>query len=125
MPHNLVGSLTLARPSGRWCAASPRNGAVWALGWSMVFQAVGQVLVLGTVAYGVSRQLGSEVVRDGPCRTRLDDLPTWFGGCTPLPTCTWIPAVVPLVTFALLLFPDGRLPSRRWRPVAVARCRGR
>jgi len=26
-------------------------------------------------------------------------------------------AVAPLLAFPLLLFPDGRLPSRRWRPV--------
>jgi len=28
-------------------------------------------------------------------------------------------AVAPLLGFALLVFPDGRLPSRRWRPVAA------
>ena len=30
----------------------------------------------------------------------------------------WVPAVGLLGTYALLLFPDGRLPSRRWRPLA-------
>jgi len=32
---------------------------------------------------------------------------------------SWLPLVgfAPMVTFLLLLFPDGRLPSRRWRPV--------
>src|SRR5207247_2346485 len=30
----------------------------------------------------------------------------------------WSPAISLLFTFAFLLFPDGRLPSRRWRPVA-------
>src|SRR3712207_1946618 len=33
---------------------------------------------------------------------------------------TWIPAFVPLATLLPLVFPDGRLPSRRWRPVAAA-----
>jgi hypothetical protein len=30
----------------------------------------------------------------------------------------WIPTVVLIGTFLILLFPDGRLPSRRWRVVA-------
>jgi hypothetical protein len=30
----------------------------------------------------------------------------------------WVPAVGLLGTYALMLFPDGRLPSRRWRPLA-------
>jgi hypothetical protein len=30
----------------------------------------------------------------------------------------WIPAVFLIATFLVLLFPDGRLPSRRWRVVA-------
>lgn len=30
----------------------------------------------------------------------------------------WPPGILLLFTFLLLLFPDGRLPSRRWRPVA-------
>src|SRR5215213_4078670 len=29
----------------------------------------------------------------------------------------WVPAFGPALTFLLLLFPNGRLPSRRWRPV--------
>jgi two-component system, NarL family, sensor kinase len=30
----------------------------------------------------------------------------------------WVCGFVPLVTFGVLLFPDGHLPSRRWRPLA-------
>ena len=31
----------------------------------------------------------------------------------------WVPAVGLLGTFLLLLFPDGRLPSKKWRPLAL------
>ena len=31
----------------------------------------------------------------------------------------WICGVGPLITFGVLLYPDGRLPSRRWWPVAA------
>jgi hypothetical protein len=49
--------------------------------------------------------------------TEPDALPggplmSWVGGVA------WIPSVSLFLTFALLLFPDGRLPSPRWRPVA-------
>lgn len=37
-----------------------------------------------------------------------------------LESWTWVPAVAVPITFCLLLFPDGKLPSRRWRPVAWA-----
>ena len=32
----------------------------------------------------------------------------------------WVAAIGPIVTFLVLLFPDGHVPSRRWRPVAWA-----
>jgi signal transduction histidine kinase len=35
-----------------------------------------------------------------------------------LSSWVWATGVVPLVTLGVLLFPDGRLPSPRWRPVA-------
>jgi hypothetical protein len=35
-----------------------------------------------------------------------------------LQTWTWVPGYGLLITFLLLVFPTGRLPSRRWRPVA-------
>ena len=35
-----------------------------------------------------------------------------------LQTWTWVPGYGLLITFLLLVFPTGKLPSRRWRPVA-------
>ena len=37
---------------------------------------------------------------------------------------SWVPFVLVPPTFLLLLFPDGHLPSRRWRPVAWAAAAG-
>ena len=37
-----------------------------------------------------------------------------------LQTWVWVPAVGTAGTFLVLLFPDGKLPSARWRPVAWA-----
>jgi signal transduction histidine kinase len=51
------------------------------------------------------------------------------GRATPLPgsnwaawvgSWAWAAALGPIMTLLFLLFPDGRLPSPRWRPVAVA-----
>jgi len=123
MLHNLVGSLAVALAFAAMVRRKPTNGAVWALGWSMVFQAVGQAFVLGLIAYGVSNELGREVVRDARPYT-FDDLPTWLGWLHVAADVTWIPAVALLVTFALLLFPDGHPPSRRWRPVIVVAAAG-
>jgi hypothetical protein len=39
-------------------------------------------------------------------------------GIAGLNNSVWVPAVGLLGTYLILLFPDGRLPSRRWRPLA-------
>jgi hypothetical protein len=39
-------------------------------------------------------------------------------GVAGLNNFVWVPAVGLLGTYAIMLFPDGRLPSKRWRPLA-------
>ena len=47
-------------------------------------------------------------VGSGPYPVTIDALTQWI----------WIPPVGLLGIYLILLFPDGRLPSRRWRPLA-------
>jgi hypothetical protein len=42
----------------------------------------------------------------------LGETAAWYG------EHSWIPLVLPAATFLVLLFPDGRLLSPRWRPIA-------
>jgi signal transduction histidine kinase len=118
IPHNLIGGLTLAVVFAAMVRKQPHNGAVWTLGWSMFLQSVGQMLLIGVNAFGAARIVGRDVIRTQvPYATT--DLPTWLVLTHLADAVVWIPAIVPLVTFGLLLFPNGRLPSRRWRVVAL------
>ena len=84
-----VGALVLSR--------HPRNP----IGWILL--GAGLAYVVGGVTITVSEN-GAE----GPWGT----LAAWVG------SWVWVTGIGPVGTFGLLLFPDGRLPSRRWRPVA-------
>ena len=87
-----------------WLVASRRSDNP--IGW--VFLAIGLSLAvevfasLGTI-YGLVTAPGS---------LPLADVLSWVA------VWAWVPGFTLLVTFSLLLFPDGRLPSPRWRPVA-------
>ena len=91
----LVVGLTLA-------LKVPRNP----IGWLLIGLAAGMVLDGSTSAYG-----GYSVDHDA-------DLPAvrlaaaW--------ATSWWPLSFGILGAIVFLFPDGRLPSRRWRPVAVA-----
>ncbi|CAN5711798.1 hypothetical protein BH18ACT11_BH18ACT11_18210 [soil metagenome] len=90
----VVGALIASR--------RPRNP----IGW--ICLADGLLWMLITLAEGYS---GLGLARPGsvPFPVTIDAL---------LYAWLWVPAVGLLGTFLLLLFPDGRLPSRRWRPLA-------
>jgi hypothetical protein len=76
-----------------------------AIGWMLL--AVSALPALGFFSAEYARYA---VSRPGslPGATSIVWLSTW----------AWIPSVGVLGTFLLLLFPNGRLPSSRWRPVA-------
>ncbi len=74
------------------------------IGW--VFTATSLFFALGFTAYEYA--LYSYVVRPGtPGFEVAAWIEAWF----------WFPALVMPFTLLLLLFPDGRPPSRRWRPL--------
>jgi hypothetical protein len=57
-------------------------------------------------------EYGTYALRTAPGTVPAGELASWFGAWA------WAPGLGLLLTFGLLLFPDGQLPSRRWRPVA-------
>jgi hypothetical protein len=98
------GPLALASAGTGAVVASrlPRNP----VGWILLALGAGTGLVLALVAYTQPSVTGEHHSYPG------DDYAGWI--------LSWItiPLVFGLSVFLLLLFPDGRLPSRRWRPVA-------
>jgi len=90
----LVGCLIASR--------NPRN----AIGWTML--GIGLIAGLtgvldGYVRYGLVTEPGSLPYADLALS---------------LSAGSWVLIIAPIMTFTILLFPDGKLPSPRWRPVA-------
>jgi hypothetical protein len=105
--------LNRVAPQALWAMSFPLVGAVIAthrarnpLGW--MFLAIG--LSQGLVVFG--SQYASYVYRTTPSVAPGGELAVWVA------QWAWAPGLGLLLTFVPLLFPDGRLPSRRWRPVA-------
>src|SRR5688572_5367839 len=94
--YGVVGALAAAR--------RPENR----IGW--VFQSVATFTGLAFV----SEQYATYALVTRPGALPAAEWVAW------LSHWMWIPGLGYLVTFLLLLFPTGRLPSPRWRPVAWA-----
>jgi hypothetical protein len=105
---NTAGGYALGAtfPIVGWIIASrrPRN----AIGW--IFLVIGLSQSLATFA-DVYAAYGLAV---GTAAPPLAAELAWVG------VWSWAPGFVLLLTLSVLLFPDGRLPSRRWRPVVWA-----
>ena len=99
---NLATVLTFSVVGAIIASRQPRN----AIGW--IFCGMGPVMGLVVLAHGYveSWLAGGSGIRS------LAETAAWFS------SWSYIPLVVVPTTFLLLLFPDGRLPSPRWRLVA-------
>jgi hypothetical protein len=111
--HSLTELLTTVALQAAYAISFPLVGAVIAthrpgnpLGW--MFLVIG--LSQGLVVFG--SQYASYVFRTAPGTGPGGELAVWVG------EWAWAPALVLLLCFVPLLFPDGRPPSPRWRPVA-------
>ncbi len=94
LTFSVVGAIIASR--------HPRNTIGWI--FCSIGLAVGiQALAGGYAEYWIASSSGSRSV---------GETAAW------LATWSWIPLVLVPTSFLLLLFPDGRLPSPRWRPVA-------
>ena len=94
----VVGGLVASR--------QPRN----AIGWLFCGIALAGSLMI------LSHEVAESWLDGSGVPAALGETAAWYGDVS------WIPAILPAATFLLLLFPDGRLPSRQWR--AVAWCAG-
>jgi len=90
----LVGALIASR--------RPRNPIGWICLAAGIFWMLGS-LTIGYGVYGLLARPGSV-----PFPAAIGSVGVWM----------WAPAVGLMGTYLILLFPDGRLPSRRWRPLA-------
>ena len=91
----IVGSLLVSR--------RPRN----TIGW--LFLSFG----LASAAYGICIEVATYGLITAPGSIPSAPIAGWL-------VFWFVESFVMLLAFSILLFPSGKLPSRRWRPVAVA-----
>ena len=98
-----VSATAYALLGGLVAARRPRNPIGWLFLATSLFYGWTTLAVAGSVS-----PLGA--LDDGLLASTSLWLASWL----------WLPATILPTTFLFLLFPDGHLPSRRWRPVAWA-----
>ena len=114
LPQNASAGLALAIAFAAMLRQQPNNAAVWVLGWAAVILSLGQALLIGVNEWALA-DLVTEGIAGSRAELTYGMLPTWLAWSLTLRDLIWVPGWVSLMTLALLLFPDGRLPSPRWR----------
>src|SRR5581483_10641767 len=99
MSGSVLGYLSVPLVGAAMARTDPRN----AVGWLLLASGIGfPIAAAGYIAAEAAVRAGRPVGWAG-----------WWDGWP------WVFALGLPPTVGLLLFPDGRLPSRRWRPVLV------
>ena len=119
MLQNVLLALALAVAFALMVRQQPNNGAVWTLGWAMAIAAFTYALPRGIIEHRLARVVDLVgVPSDAPLT--FGDLPTGLYWLITWQELAWVYGWGALMTLGLLLFPDGRLPSRRWRLAVMA-----
>jgi two-component system, NarL family, sensor kinase len=116
MFHNGPSAVVLLWMSWLVLRRRPRHGAGLVLlligAFSAVHTGAAALFDASLVAAGI------DIVLDPDFATVPAALPLVAALVQLVLATVWVPAAVLSVTLLLLVFPDGRLPGRRWRPVA-------